>query len=128
MHQALPTCFECENGYTPDTKSGFCKRDPLYNDDPDSIIRIYTEEQDIQKCDDVKMFVRRVNGVMTQPLDRILWYIDMVGAYPTLAMKAMIMEVTSYFKDSDIFLLPRILTEMVTEETWFKITVTLHDS
>lgn len=52
----------------------------------------------------------------------------MVGADPTLSMKAMIMKVTSYFKDSDIFLLPRVLTEMITEETWFKITVTSQDS
>jgi hypothetical protein len=29
--------------------------DPLYKDDPEGVIRIYAEEQDIQKCDDVKM-------------------------------------------------------------------------
>jgi hypothetical protein len=50
------------------------------------------------------------------------------AAPPSLVMQAMITRVTSYFKDSDIFLLPRILTEMITEETWFKITVTSQDT
>lgn len=78
------------------------------------MIRIYAEEQDIQKCDDVKMQVRRVNGVTTPPLPRIQWALDIVGGDPSLQMKAMILRVTNYFKDSDIFLLPRILTEMIT--------------
>lgn len=102
--------------------------DPLYKDDPEGVIRIYAEEQDIQKCDDVKMQVKRVNGVNTVPLPKITWYIDIVGAEPSLSMKAMIHKITSYFKDSEIFLLPRVLTEMITEETWFKITVTSQDS
>ena len=62
------------------------------------------------------------------PLPKITWYIDIVGTEPSLSMKAMIHKITSYFKDSEIFLLPRVLTEMITEETWFKITVTSQDS
>lgn len=52
----------------------------------------------------------------------------MIGADPSPTMKDMITKVTYYFKDSEIFLLPRILTEMIQEETWFKITVTSQDN
>jgi len=62
------------------------------------------------------MEVKRTNGD-TSPFPFINWSIEIIGSRPDAEMQSMIEKVTGYFKDSSIFLLPRVLTEMITEET-----------